>query len=259
MNCLEFRRELLQDPHAASEALLEHEAQCEECARFSRRTRAREATLRELLNGPVPPPELAERIRLAARMQQRADRRRPFWLAAAASVMLAVSLSMASLYGHRIERSHMDLAQSVIDHIGDEAKHLHTQGLAPPDRVHEVFARFGAELKGSIGEVVFAAECLMRNRTGIHLILKGRQGPVTVFLMPDERPGRMVPVHREGFDGEILPTAWGALAVVGESGELIDPLARRITRAVRWGSRAPASGLVRLERAAPRLAARIAL
>ncbi|BAN70157.1 DUF3379 family protein [endosymbiont of unidentified scaly snail isolate Monju] len=256
MNCLEFRRELLQDPHAASEAQLEHEAACEECARFSRRTRAREAALRELLNSPAPPPELAERIPLAARMQQRADRRRPLWLAAAASVMLAVTLSMVSLYANRVDRSHMALTQSVIDHIEDEANHLRMVAAAPQARVQEVFSRFGATLNERIGEVVFVAECLMRNRTGIHLILKGQQGPVTVFLMPEERPGRVLPVRNARFDGEILPTDWGAVAVVGEPGERIAPLALRVTRAVRWGSNAPAS---RLERSAPLLASRIAL
>jgi hypothetical protein len=255
MNCLEFRRELLQDPYAANEAQLKHEAACEECARFSQRTRAREAALRGLLNSPAPPPELAERIRLAARIQQRADRRRPFWLAAVASVMLAVTLSMVSLYANRMDRSHMALAQSVIDHIEDEATHLHVSETTPVARVQEVFARFGATLNGRIGEVAFAAECLMHNRTGIHLILKGRQGPVTVLLMPGEHPGRVLPVRNARFDGEILPTDWGAVAVIGEPGEHIAPLALRVTQVVRWGSNAPAS---RLERSTPRLASRIA-
>ena len=189
-------------------------------------------------------------------MQQRADRRRPFWLAAAATVMLAVTLSMVSLYANRMDRSHMALAQSVIDHIEDEARYLRTAAAAPQTRVQEVFAHFGATLNGHIGEVVFAAECLMRNRTGIHLILKGRQGPVTVFLMPGEHPGRVLPVRNARFDGEILPTDWGAVAVIGKPGERIAPLALRVTRVVRWGSHAPAS---RLEGSAPRLASRIAL
>lgn len=237
MRCLEFRRELLQDPFAASEALLAHEAECGECARFSRRTRAQEAALRELLRSPEPPPELAERVRLAVRLEQQAERRRPLWLAAAASVMLAVTVGLVSLYERHIERGHMALTQSVVYHIEDEAKHLHEPGPASPQRVHEVFARFGAELAGDIGQINFAAECLMRNRTGIHLVVKGQHGPVTVFLMPGEKPARTIPVDTDRFDGEILPTAWGSIAVVGERGEPIEPLAIKVASQVRWGAR----------------------
>ncbi len=239
MNCLEFRRLLLEDPQCADEALLAHEAECTECARFSSRARAREAALRHLLNAPEPPPELAERIRLTVRMERQAERRRPVWVAAAASVMLAVAVSMASLYEARSERTHMALAQSVVDHIEDEARHLHHPGPVPESRVEEVFARFGARLAGDIGQVNFAGECLMRNRTGIHLVVQGRQGPVTVFLMPDEHPRRVVPVRQDGFDGEILPTDWGSIAVVGQPGEPVEALAARVELSVRWGTRPP--------------------
>ncbi|RMG34723.1 MAG: DUF3379 family protein [Gammaproteobacteria bacterium] len=259
MKCLEFRRELLQDPFAASETLLAHEAECEECARFSRRTRAREAALRNLLRAPEPPPELAERVRLAIRMEQQAERRRPFWLAAAASVMLAVTLGLVSLYERHIERGHMALAQSVVYHIVDEAKHLHTPGPAAPQRVREVFARFGAQLAGDIGQINFAAECLMRNRTGIHLVLQGEQGPVTVFLMPGETPARTVPVETDRFEGEILPTPWGSIAVVGERGEPVEPLAVKVVSRVRWGAR-PATGVAGLaQTGGQKLAGRISL
>lgn len=258
MRCLEFRRELLQDPFAAGEALLAHEAECEECARFSRRVRAQEAALRDLLRSPEPPPELAERVRLAVRLEQQAERRRPLWLAAAASLMLAVTIGLVSLYEQHIERGHMALAQSVVYHIEDEAKHLHAPGPASPQRVHEVFARFGAELAGNIGQINFAAECLMRNRTGIHLVLKGEHGPVTVFLMPGEKPAQMVPVETDRFEGEILPTSWGSIAVVGERGEAIEPLAIKVASNVRWGSQpAGLAGLGKTE--GQRLAGRIAL
>ena len=243
MNCLEFRRQLLQDPHQTAPELLEHEANCHDCERYSRKIRAQEAALRSLLNEVSPPPGLADRIRLGVRLERRASTGRRVWFAAAASVLLAVAVSMSSLFTQHYEREHMALAQNVIYHIEDEARHLRDPGPASPQRVHAVLARFGAELDGSIGRITFAAECVMRHRTGIHLILAGRQGPVTVFFMPGEQTARMIPVDSDRFHGEIVPTRWGSLAVIGEQGEPIEPIVTRVSRAVRWHTETPGLAL----------------
>lgn len=234
MNCLEFRRQLLEDPYQSNDDLLEHEANCSECAAFSRKIRTQEAALRTLLKSPSPPPELAGKIRLGIEMEHRADAGRRVWFAAAASVLLMVGASMLSLFTERYQREHMSLAQNVIYHINDEARHLREPGPASPQRVHTVLARFGAELVGDIGRINFAAECVMQNRTGVHLILRGKQGPVTVFFMPGVQTSGAIPVGSQRFQGEIVPTRWGSLAVIGEQGEAIEPVITRATHAVRW-------------------------
>ena len=231
MNSLEFHRALLEDPYQNNPDLLEHEADCAECAAYSRKIRAQESALRALLNTPAPPPELAENIRLGIQMEQRANTGRRVWLAAAASVLLLVGASMFALFTERHQREHLAPAQNVIYHIEDEARHLRDPGPASPARVHAVLARFGAELSDNIGQIRFAAECVMRNRTGVHLILSGKQGSVTVFFMPEERTPEVVHVDSGRFHGEIVPTTWGAVAVVGEQGE---PIVTRAMHAVRW-------------------------
>ena len=234
MHCLEFRRRLLEDPYQNSKELLEHEASCPECATYSGKIRKQEASLRALLNSPAPPPELAENIRRGVRLESRTDVVRQVWFGAAASVLLVVGVSMFSLFSAHYQREHMPLAQNVLYHINDEARHLHEPGPVSTQRVHAVLARFGAELGGDIGQIRFVAECVMRNRTGVHLIINGQLGPVTVFLMPGEQIPAVMPVESDRLQGEIVPAHWGALAVVGEQGEPIDAIATRVAHAVHW-------------------------
>jgi len=203
MHCLEFRRRLLEDPYQNSKELLEHEASCPECATYSGKIRKQEASLRALLNSPAPPPELAENIRRGVRLESRTDVVRQVWFGAAASVLLVVGASMFSLFSAHYQREHMPLAQNVLFHINDEARHLHEPGPVSTQRVHAVLARFGAELGGDIGQIRFVAECVMRNRTGVHLIINGQQGPVTVFLMPGEQIPAVMPVASDRLQGEI--------------------------------------------------------
>jgi hypothetical protein len=232
MNCLDFRRQILADPFCKDVAVLAHEADCPSCAPFAREIRAQEVRLRSALQEISPPEGMAERIQLAARFDQRSTVRRRWWYSAAATVLMAVGVSMVSLFSTSIERGNVALAQSVINHIEDESRHLREVQAVSSGRLNRVFERFGAELAGNIGTVNFAAECLMRNRTGVHLVMPGQMGPITVFFMPGEMTESSMPVSSTRFSGKILPTAWGSIAVVGENGEPLDGLGERLAAAV---------------------------
>lgn len=237
MNCLEFRRQLTIDPMADDIALTEHEQQCPECSAFAREIRADEIKLRAMLKSIQPPEGMADRIRLAAGFEQRAAARRRWWYGAAAGVLMAIGVSMASLFVTTLERGNVALAQSVIHHIEDEASHLHEAHPVPAGRVNYVFRRFGAELTTSIGPIHFAAECLMRERNGVHLVLPGSVGPITVFFMPGETTNGEMEIRSPRFQGYLVPTEWGSVAVVGEQGEALEGMGQRMAAAVNWSSR----------------------
>ena len=237
MNCLEFRRQILTDPFCKDVAVIAHEAECASCAPYARDIRAQEIRLRSALQEISAPEGMAERIQLATRFEQRSTVQRRWWYSAAASMLMAIGISMVSLFSTSIERANVALAQSVINHIEDEAHHLREARPVSDERLHRVFERFGAELADDIGQVNFAAECLMRDRTGVHLVMPGKMGPITVFFMPGEMAESSMPVKSTRFAGKILPTEWGSIAVVGEAGESLDGLGERLAAAVHWTQR----------------------
>ena len=110
MNCLDFHRRLLSDPMASDAALQAHEAECRACAGFAREVRGQEVKLRALLQEVTPPQGLAERVALAARFEQRAELQRRWWYGAAAGVLLAIGVSMSSLWHTALERADFALA-----------------------------------------------------------------------------------------------------------------------------------------------------
>jgi len=234
MNCLEFRRQLTIDPLADDVALAEHEQQCPECAKFAREIRADEIKLRATLKSIQPPEGMADRIRLAAGLEQRAAVRRRWWYSAAAGVLMAIGVSMVSLFSTTLERTNVALAQSVIHHIEDEASHLREAHPVSAGRINYVFRRFGAELTSSIGPIHFAAECLMRERNGVHLVLPGQAGPITVFFMPGENADGETAIKSTRFQGYLVPTNWGSIAVVGEQDESLEGMGQRLAAAVSW-------------------------
>jgi hypothetical protein len=147
---------------------------------------------------------------------------------------MAVGVSMLTFFSTSLDRSSQALAQSVINHIEDESTHLRAAQPVSEGRLNWVFERFGAQLTGNLGTVNFAAECVMRKRNGVHLVMPGKMGPITVFFMPGEMIDTEMPVKSTRFDGRIVPTRWGSIAVVGDSGESLDGLGERLAAAVDW-------------------------
>ena len=156
MNCLDFRRQMLADPFCRDEDMLAHEADCPACApvrprgpgtgsaccaapcRRSPRRRAWPSASnwpRASINAPTV--------------------RRRWWYSAAATVLMAIGVSMVSLFSTSLERGNVALAQSVINHIEDESSHLREARPVIVGRLNRVFERFGAQLAGDIGTVQF--------------------------------------------------------------------------------------------------------
>jgi hypothetical protein len=234
MNCLEFRRRLTIDPLDEDDALRAHEEGCDNCMRFARQIRADEIRLRAMLRAVTPPEGMEGRIRLAVRTERHAVTRRRWWYGAAAGVMIAVTGGLLSVGTTMLGGDGAELAQSVLEHIEDESAKLRRVDPVAAGVVRFVFSRFDARLVDDIGPVLFAAECPMRHQNGIHLVLPGQAGPITVFFMPGEVTDSDISVRSSRFHGYVTPTTWGSIAVVGERGEDLGGMGERLAQAVDW-------------------------
>jgi len=228
IDCLAHRRRLLIDPRDDDPALARHRARCASCADAAREALAFEATLAHALEVP-PPPDMQGRIAAARRAQ--VGRR----LALAAAWVLSVGIAAWLGYGVGDRRAaEPDLAQVVIRHIRAEAVALQADDGIPADRLGALFARLGGDLMGDLGRVRFAGLCLIRRGEGIHLVVKGRQGPVTLLFMPGEHLEAALEIRDSGLQGWLVPTEYGSLAVVGKTGEVVERLIDRALDRVHW-------------------------
>ena len=188
----------------------------------------------------VPPPEALEaRILLAQSLR---EERRLFGLslrhlALAASLLLA--LGVAGWLGFQwtfLTHRSAGLSNVVLNHINDELHHLHSDEDVDRAQLARLFARFGASVEADIGHVNYAGVCGIRRRSGVHLILPGQEGPVSVLFMPGEHTARVEAVQSARFEGTVIPTSYGSMAVVGERGEPVSHVVDRLGRVVNWKS-----------------------
>lgn len=236
MNCLEFRRLTLADPHHPGPAALDHEAACPACARFYLDLRQQEEALYQALSITVPD-GLADRILLGAQPRFLA-RFTPVgvWLPAlAATLVLALGLTFMLPRGMSPET----LAAGVIDHVIHEPEVLAADEPIPQVKLARAFERGGGEFLREPGEAgiqaSYAGRCpLPGGGTGEHIVLKTPQGKVTLILMPGKPVTDALRLFKAGLAVSVLPAGEGSLALVAESDALVRGTEANLQSMVRW-------------------------
>ncbi len=155
---------------------------------------------------------------------------------AAASALLTLAL-VTGAYMH-MHPAGEDLASAVVAHIQnpDEA------GAIAPDQtlihdasyVENVFDRAGVRMQGGMGDVSYAHVCLFRGERVVHLVVQGKDGPVTILLLPHIRVARNMPVDEDGFHGVIVPAGQGSIAIVTNNATPVQPMEDEMVAKVQW-------------------------
>lgn len=229
MNCLEFRRQLLADPYTSSAELSEHRLACQACQRFAAQTLAMEHVLKEAAKVDVPE-GLASRILLRQRMESRRDtlRRNGLWAIAATFIL---SLGLAIYFP---QTAPLSLEASVLAHVEDEQRHMQAHDNVNFDTVNQRMRKYGMQLKKPVATVNFAMSCPMRHTRGFHMVFQGDHGPVTVLVMPGDFIAQRKQVADQRFQGVVMPTQNGSMAIVAENAQDLASMEQRLQGALQF-------------------------
>lgn len=234
MNCMEFRRAALANPHHPGHEALAHEASCLSCAHFYRELRMQEEALYEAMNVPVPD-GLADRVLL----RQARGWREIFLLrfaapALAASLVLAASLGLVWQFKPNALTPEM-LAAGIVAHVEEEQKALLAEQSVPLARLVTAVKRSGGELGEPPGETSYVDHCpLPGGGTGEHLVFNTPHGKLTLILMPGKRITHPVRLDRDGLTVSLMPAGEGSLALVSDNRARIGEAENWARENLRW-------------------------
>ena len=86
------------------------------------------------------------------------------------------------------------------------------------------------------GLITYAQTCVINGKKVPHLVIQGKNGPVTVLLMPDETVETAVEIEGESINGVILPVGNGSIAIIGEEEESLDLIQESVMHSVTWST-----------------------
>ena len=224
IDCAQYRRTALADPHADSPELAEHLAHCPECPAYRERLLRFEGGLAHALRIDAQVRPMPAQVRPMPAQVRRMRVRRNGWLAMAAS--LVVALLVGTLW---LGAPHASLAADVVAHMAGEPEAWARTDVPVPS----------ADLAPDAGMVSYAQSCLFRGHHVPHLVVQTGMGPVTVMVLVHENVASARMFDEGGYRGTIVPMqGHGSIAVLvkGEEGDpaQIESVAARVKDAIVW-------------------------
>ena len=156
----------------------------------------------------------------------------PLWFAVAATVVLAVSISLRMSGTFTTYES---LADEVLAHLDHEPYALRVTDTPVSDArlLRAVPASLAVYERGD-ALVTYAQSCVINGKTVPHLVIQGQHGPVTILLMPEEAVAEVTPLDGANVRGLILPVGDGSIAIIGNREEELEPLRKQVVDSVTW-------------------------
>jgi hypothetical protein len=221
--CIEFRRRAGAEPFAADHAMEAHRRECPACARYQDELRAMDGVIQRALAVGLP-------LRREKRAEPPAEARRRRFLAIAASLVAGVAVGVVLL----VSAPRASVAREVIDHVAHEPGAMDTTAPLAPAALAAVLDPDGTQLRPDVGDVTFAARCVVDGRVVPHLVVRTPRGPVTVLMLRHRDLGQPVRFREQGYEGVVMPAPVGSIAIVGQGVADLDGVARKVFGAVHW-------------------------
>lgn len=251
MDELEFRRRTIVQPMDDDPALLEaaqaspaNRKHLEEMKRLDQR-------LHQALEIEVPT-GLAERILLRQALTTDDDALAPMpvspradWRPVAGWRSLAMVAGVAFLLGMSTRwlswpvttQAAPSLAQIAMAHLHAEEPFIrHVDEQVPLGAVNAELMKYGATLSNMQElKVTYVNHCAFFQGPALHMVIQGKMGAVTLFLVPKHVPLRLQPSFEDGrLKGNTVPLEGANLVLIGSLQEPLVPLAQTLRARLHW-------------------------
>jgi Protein of unknown function (DUF3379) len=230
MNCLDFRRRLLADPHTVDAEAVAHRDTCPQCQEHARAALEFEVALEDAMRVPVDP-ALAQRIVLDRRLKNvRQGRRR------ALAAGLAVFAGVGGLVSTRWLRPD-PVAVASIDHVVGEPSSFAARQQVAGSELGAALSLSGARLRADIaGSVTYLHDCPVPGGWGKHIVVNSPVGRFTLITMPSCPVARRSVLGRGGWYAAVAPARAGSYAIVAETAQAVERAERYLAAGIDWST-----------------------
>ena len=255
MDELEFRRNAMIQPNDQQPDFLETADASQANRHYLDEMKQFDRTLKGAMQVDVPA-GLAERILLKQAMLQdmpddkihplnsattlASDRTPSPWrqIAMAASVAFLLGMSTRWISLPEATPTARSLAQVAMAHVYDEAPFI--QGTDERVNLHSInskMEKYGATLSEMNGlNVTYANHCSFYQGPALHMVIQGKMGPITLFLLPKHVPLTLQQASFEDgtLKGEIVQLKGANMVLIGEMKEPLAPVATALQSRLHW-------------------------
>ena len=231
--CEQFQIAYASRPQNFDVELAAHWKECRECANYAAAIRELDRKLVDSMKFDVPT-GLAVVLKAIPNRSGSGNSRWMVFGGFALAASLLLGLALASVFRLDLMTRAVPLQQMVYQHILGEPQALNAIFPVQQAVLKARLKEFGMSLAQPIGNVMFVKLCPVGNSQGLHLVVQGKQGPVTFLFLPKEIIAASVSFSKGRFVGYIKPSGSGIVAVVGEQGETLSETDALVQSSLNW-------------------------
>ncbi len=235
IDCEQFEKYYSIDPNGLDTEMLVHKENCKKCLQTVEQIRKLDRQIRAALEVEVP----ADLVQMLTKLPGRGSRhgkviRQSIFggFALAASFFLGVSLT--TYRSNQSAPQPLELQQLVYNHIIGKPQALNALFPVKEALIKTTLKDFGVALKNPLGDVLHITLCPIADTHGLHIVIQGKTGPVTLLFLPTKTIHSREGFHKGRFAGYIEPAPTGVIAVVGEKDELLDGIEEMVENSIEW-------------------------
>lgn len=244
MDDLEFRRQCYSNPYSDDAAFIEKCHQSKEAADLAEEMQAFDRQLEMALNVPIPE-QYADKIisgvhndNVTPLTPSVTKRYHPAW-ALAASIVLGFFIFFQFSISHysvdEIKEEILAHAEHEEIHVAHDAGQVGAQRVSS-DKINQAFGLFNAKLNHDIGDVYYVNNCVIAGKKGVHLVIAGKTGMITVLYIPHVDIEDQDILSNTLLAGHIFPAKKGTMAIVGDDAEQMEVVKNRLMNAISWSA-----------------------
>jgi hypothetical protein len=250
MNDLEFRTRAYCNPSDDTADFVEASEACPERSRLILELRALDQRVGEILNTTQIPSGLVDRLKqlsttdipaalIAAGNPQSTRRITPSYMALAASVVVALGVTLSLLPGSRPSAQDLELHDHTLSHIYAEEPAFGSTSSVSWHQLSEIVEANGGFLREDDRtralRIKFVKNCgLSPDERASHMVFEGSKGAVSVLLVRGSAVSSKFDVNDPRFVGRFMPLGAGTLIIVGEKGEPLESFESLVIENFEW-------------------------
>jgi len=235
MDDLQFRRSIYADPQCKNEDIIDAKASDPKKQKFAQEIEQLDQQILNALKVPVPE-DMSQKLilRQALQSHQQQKKQKKVHLALAASVAFAIGLTINFF---QFSNAYTHIGDYAFAHTAHEAEYFsnNDEATVTLTSLNKKMATFDGNFSQLLGELIFADYCRFDGMKSLHLVYKGKDAPVNIFIIPQNDH---LEFENSFSKGELKGTAQrfkqGNIIVVGDKNEPLQQWQKNIQENVTW-------------------------
>lgn len=235
MDDLQFRRSIYADPKSTDPDILAAKSADPSKAKFAQEIDDLDSKIAQALSVPVPE-ELSEKLILRQSMASHQQQKRSsrIKLAIAASVTLAIGVVVNQL---QFSHAYNSVSDYAIAHVEHEAHYFTNEDEATVTlaKLNKKMSSFNGVFSDTMGDLLMADFCRFDGMKSLHLVYRGENSPVNVFIIPDVEHIKFSPVfNNQQYRGVVDKFNNSRVIIVGDKQESLEKWQNKMNQGISW-------------------------